>query len=184
MSNAETRAGRNHFVFIRIVVLIAGVISSGCQMRNQHATVLPTQEIGSMSELSQISKELDKPKYAGLVSAIDYHAGDYSIRSTESHKRFSDNLLKDYLSNLERVGVMVRDKTVNQNRAYEELGFEIEKAWCNNDVQKYVYESTKGDKQSSDAINSYSAFEEFAKYCLLKDNKTCSDMDKEQIVEQ
>jgi hypothetical protein len=184
MNNSEKRADRNRFDFIRIFVLIAGIISTGCQMSNQHATMPSIQDIGSTNEILRISKELDKPKYAGIVSAIDYHAGDYPIRATESHKRFSDNLLKEYLGNLETVCVLARDGTVSPARAYEDLGFEIEKAWCNHDVQKYVYESRKGDIQSIDAVNSYCAFEEFAKYCLAKENKTCLDMDKGQIVEQ
>ena len=184
MSNSEKRADWNRFDFIRIFVLIAGIISTGCQMSNQHATMQPNQDIGSTNEILKISKELDKPQYAGIVSAIDYHAGDYPIRATESHKRFSDNLLKEYLGKLETVCVLARDGTVSPARAYEELGFEIEKAWCNHDVQKYIVNSRKVDNQSSDAKYSYSAFEEFAKYCLSKDNKTCSDMDKAQIVEQ
>jgi hypothetical protein len=184
MSKSEYRAGRNGLYFILIFALIAGLISTGCQMRNQYADVPPNQEIGSTNELMQISRELEKPRYAGIVSAIDYHSGNYPIRSSESHKRFSDNLLKDYLGELETMSDMVRDKTVSPGRAYEEMGFEIEKAWCNNDVQKYVYDSRRVEDQSSHAINSYSAFEEFAKYCLSKDNKTCSDMDKGQIIDE
>ena len=146
-SDSEKRADRNRFDFIRIFVLIAGIISTGCQMSNQHATMQPNQDIGSTNEILKISKELDKPQYAGIVSAIDYHAGDYPIRATESHKRFSDNLLKEYLDKLETVCVLARDGTVSPVRAYEELGFEIEKAWCNHDVQKYVFDSRKAGVQ-------------------------------------
>lgn len=184
MSNLENRVKMRWFDFIRIFVLIAGLISTGCRMNNQQAIMPPGEETGSGSEILRISRELDKPGYVGVVSAIEYHPGDYPIRTTASHKRFSDNQLKEYLRNLETVGVLVRDKTVSSSRAYEELGFVMEKTWCNNDVQQLVYDSTKSDKQSSDANESYSAFEEFAKYCLSKDNKTCADMDKAQIIEQ
>ena len=184
MSNSENGTKRNWFDFIRTFVLIAGLISTGCQMNNQQATMPPDEETGSVSEISRISRELDKLKYAGVVSAIEFHPGDYPIRTTASHKRFSDDLLKEYLRNLEAVGVLVRDKTASSSRAYEELGFVMEKTWCNKDVQNYVYDSRKSDNQSSDANDSYSAFEEFAKYCLSKDNKSCADMDKAQIVEQ
>lgn len=184
MNNSENRTCRNRFDFIPIFALIAGLISTGCQVRNQFATMPTNQETGSTNDVMEISKELDKPKFAGIVSAIDFHAGDYPIRNTDSHKRFGENLIKEYLGNLETVCVMVRDKTVSQDMAYDELGYEIEKAWCNKDVQNYVYDSRRVGNQSSEAINSYSAFEEFAKYCLAKDNKTCSDMDRAQIVEQ
>jgi len=184
MGNSEDRAVINWFDLIRILVLMAGLYLSGCQMNNQHVTMPPSQDVGSTNEVLRISRELDKPKYAGIVSAIDYHAGDYPIRATESHKRFSDNLLKEYLGNLETVCVLVRDETVSPGRAYEELGFDIEKAWCNHDVQKFIDDSRKAADQFSDAIDSYRAFEEFATYCLAKDNKTCADMDRAQIVEQ
>lgn len=184
MINRENRACGSRFDCIRVFLLIALSISSGCQTNNEYAVMPPSLDSGAVSEVIQISRELDKQKYAGIVSAIDFHAGDYPIRDTVSHKGFSDNLLKEYLDNLETVGVLVNDKKVSQGRAYEELGFVIEKAWCNNDVRKYVDDSRKSDNISSDAKNSYSAFEEFARYCLIKDNKTCSDVDKEQMIEQ
>jgi hypothetical protein len=184
MSNTKNHAGRKWFDFLRIFALMAGLITFGCQMRNQDITRPVEQEVGSMSEVLQVSRELDKPKYAGIESAIYYHHSDYPIRSTESHTRFSDNMLHEYLGNFETMGILVRDKIVNPNRAYEELGFDLEKAWCNYDVQKYVDDSRKADNQSTAAKKSYGAFEELAKYCLQKDHKTCSDMDKEQIIIQ
>jgi len=184
MSDSESCAGRNRFDFIRIFVLIAGLIAGGCQMRSQHAVMPPIEETAPPSEIMRISKELDKPKFAGIVSAIDYHTCDYPIRSTELHQGFSNNLLREYLGNLDSACVLARANADNKVMAYEELGFEIEKAWCNNDVQRYIDDSRKGDNQSADAGNSYRAFEEFAKYCLAKDNKSCADMDKGQIVEK
>ena len=184
MSNSERRAGWNRFYFIRIFVLIAGLIAGGCQVRNHYATMPPSEETAPSNEIMRISKELDKPKFAGIVSAIDYHTCDYPIRTTESHKRFSNKLLREYLGSLDGACVLARDSTDNKVMAYEELGYEIEKAWCNKDLQKFIDDSRKADTQSPDARNSYRAFEEFAKYCLAKDNKTCADMDKGQIVEK
>lgn len=181
MGNSGNRASRNRFGLIRKFVLIGALSLTGCET-NQYAT-MSSQDAGATSDVLRISRELDKPKYAGMVSAIDYHAGDYPIRSTSSHYRFSDDLLKEYLGNLETVGALVRDKTVSTGRAYEELGYETEKTWCNHDVQEYIYDARKAADQSSNAFDGYRAFEEFAKYCLGKDNKTCADMDRAQIVE-
>lgn len=180
MSDSESRAGRN----LRIFVLIGGLIAAGCQMRNQNSTMPPIEETAPANEIMRISKELDKPKFAGIVSAIDYHTCDFPVRTTESHKRFSNNLLSEYLGNLDSACVLARDNTDDKVMAYEELGYEVEKAWCNKDVQNFIYDSRKGDHQSANASNSYRAFEEFAKYCLAKDNKSCADMDKGQIVEK
>jgi hypothetical protein len=63
--------------------------------------------------------------------------------------------------------------------AYNELGYELVKAWCNNDVQNYISDKRKVGNYPSGADASYRAFEEFAEFCLLMDKKTCLDLDEE-----
>ncbi len=165
---------------VRVFVLVAALALTGCQTR---PIMPPDREMEPANEVERISRELDKPKYAGIISAIDYHPADYPIRTTKGHKRFSDSLLKEYLDKFEQVGVLTRDNTINPVVAYEELGFEMEKTWCNNDVQYFISCARAAANQSSEE-GSYSAFEEIAKYCLSKDNKTCRDMDNVKLLQQ
>ncbi len=161
-------------------MLIAALALAGCQTV---PIMPPDRATEPANEIERISRELDKPKYAGIISAIDYHRADYPIRTTTGHKRFSDALLKEYLDKFEEVGVLTRDKAVKPDIACEELGFELAKTWCNNDVRNFINCAGDAANRSSGAC-SYSAFEEIAKYCLSKDNKTCQDMDNVKLLQQ
>ncbi|HEX2767855.1 MAG TPA: hypothetical protein VHN12_01105 [Geobacteraceae bacterium] len=127
----------------------------------------------------QISRDLDGPEYAGIVSAIEYHPGNYPILTSNSHNGFSEKLVDEYIGHFERVGVLVRHRMVNPIMACNELGFELLKVWCNNDVQTYIINSRKADTDCSGNEACHGAFEELAQFCLLKDKKTCSDIDEE-----
>jgi len=63
--------------------------------------------------------------------------------------------------------------------AYNELGYDLEKAWCNKDIQKFIRSAREVDENISGPDAFYSGFEELAKFSLSKDKKTCLDMDEE-----
>jgi hypothetical protein len=184
MSNAKNCNAGSRFYLIKILALVAGFICTSCQSINQNHTPRASSEIASAHFVMQISRELDGPEFAGIVSAIEYHPGNYPILSSNSHSRFSENLLDEYIGHFERVGVHVRNGMVNPIMACNELGYELLKAWCNNDVQTYVNISRKADADCSGSEACYGAFEELARFCMLKDNKTCSDIDGELVILQ
>ncbi len=168
--------------FVRLLPLVAVLLVTGCRTGSQCDIVPDYRESACLNEVTRISRELDKPKYAGIVSAIDFHPGDYPIRTTDSHQRFSDSLVGDYLENFEKVGVLVRDREVSPAMAYEELGFELEKAWCNKDVRDYINQARNSADRGGAVKDRFTAFEELAKYCLAKDNMTCQDMDRMELL--
>jgi len=179
MSNSKNRTAGSRFAFIKILALIAGFICTGCQLINQNHAFHSSKDIASANLVMQISRELDGPEYAGIVSAIEYHPGNYPILTSNSHSRFSEFLLDEYIGHFETVGVLVRHRMVNPVMACNELGYELLKAWCNNDVQTYINNTKKADTDCSGSEACYGAFEELARFCLLKDKKTCSDIDGE-----
>lgn len=71
------------------------------------------------------------------------------------------------------------DNVISAEMAYNELGYEMEKAWCNEDVRNYIEHSRTVDKNKSGPNAFYIGFEKLAKYSLGRENKTCPDMDKE-----
>ena len=183
-AGARSRAGAGRICDMLALVLIAAAVVTGCQTGNRHASTPAEAGYVTENEAILISRELDKPRYAGIVSAIEYHPGSYPIRARAAHGGFDDSLLKDYLDNLERAGVLAREGKVNPVLVYEELGFELEKAWCNDDVRSYIDEAKKTGGPASAATAGYGAFEEIAGYCFRKDNKNCSDMDREPLLQQ
>jgi len=183
-ATTRSRAGTGHIYNMLALALVAASIVTGCQTGNPHTSMPAEAGYVTENEAILISRELDKPRYAGIVSAIEYHPGSYPIRARAAHGGFDDLLLKDYLDNLEKASVLAREGKVNPVLVYEELGFELEKAWCNNDVRRYIDEARKTGGSASDATAGYGAFEEIAGYCLRRDNKNCSDMDREPMLQQ
>jgi hypothetical protein len=111
--------------------------------------------------------------------AIEYNPSNYPIRTKKSKKGFGDGQIEDYIGNFETLGCLVRAKIVNPNMVYDELSYDIEKAWCNHDVRGVINDARKADGINSGPAVFYSAFEKLAKFSLNKDKKTCSDIDKE-----
>lgn len=109
------------------------------------------------------------------MSAIDDHDSNYKLLL----KGFNEKQLDDYISTFETLGNLVQQNVITKEMAYYELGYDLEKAWCNKDVKKFINDSREADKNFSSPDAFYMGFEEMAKYSLSRDKKTCSDMDQE-----
>ena len=144
-----------------------------------YKTLSDNNKIASANFVLEISKKLDAPRYDKILKAIEDNPGDYSIIGIHSKRKFYSAEVEDYIGNFETVGDLMRDKIVNKNMAYDELGYDAEKAWCNRDVQKVITDARKADGIYSGSKAFYAGFEEFAKFSLSKDKKRCEDMDKE-----
>jgi hypothetical protein len=136
-------------------------------------------KISSANFVLQISNKLDGKSYEKIMTAIEDNTSDFPILTTKKRKGFKSNEVEDYIGNFETIGDLIRDKIVNPKIAYDELGYDAEKAWCNKDVQKVIADSRQADNIFSGSTAFYAGFEEFAKFSLSKDRKNCSDMDKE-----
>lgn len=165
---------------LQVVSLIVGLIFIYCQIKNQsealqlQANVLQdNQKINSANFVLKIGDVLNAPRYEKIMSAIEDHKGNYKLG------KFKDSLLEDYLGIFETLGNLVEEKVITDEMAYNELGYELEKAWCNQDVQKYIDDVRKADKNTSGSNRFFIGLENMAKYSLSRDKKTCSDMDEE-----
>ena len=166
---------------LQTISLIAGIIFVGYQIKSQSESIQiqnkslqDNQKVNSANFVLKISDELDK-KYSKISHAIDEHESNYKLLP----KRFSERQLDDYISTFETLGNLVHENVITKEMAYNELGYDLEKAWCNQDVKKYINDSREADKNISGSTAFYMGFEEMAKYSLSRDKKTCSDMDQE-----
>ena len=160
---------------IQTVALIIGIVFGANQLRLQTKALQDTHAVNSATFVLKISDELNKSKYDKIMKAIDDHKSNYPI----SHKGFSDTQIDEYIGNYETMGNLAHDNIISRRMAYNELGYEIEKAWCNKDVQNYIKMAREADKNTSGPKTFYIGFEELAKFSLLEDKKTCLDMDEE-----
>ncbi len=124
-------------------------------------------------------KELDRPCYDSITTAIEDHPSNYPLLNATHKKRFHRADIEDYIGNYETIGDLIRDKVITEKMAYDELSYDVEKAWCNGDVQRVIAEDRKADGIESGPNAFFSGFELFAKFSLSKDHKACKDIDKE-----
>jgi hypothetical protein len=166
---------------IQTISLILGIFFIGYQIKHQseslqiqNKSLQDNQKVNSANFVLKISDKLDN-KYSKIMSAIDNHKSNYKLLP----KRFSEKQLDDYISTFETLGNLVQQGVISKEMAYYELGYDLEKAWCNQDVQKYIKDSREADKNMSGPNAFYMGFEEMAKYSLARDKKTCSEIDQE-----
>jgi hypothetical protein len=158
---------------LRAVALIVGIIFVGHEIHLQTKIFKDTHKINSANFVLRINDEVSKDKYKNLMYAINANNGDHKLFKNG----FNETLVDDYIGNFETLGNLMMDNVISAEMAYNELGFEMEKAWCNQDVRNYIEHSRKVDKNKSRPNVLYIGFEKLAKYSLDRDKKTCSDMD-------
>ena len=159
--------------------LILGIAFTCYQVNCMAKTYRAAEKVNSANFVLKISDELDKDKYDMFRYAIEDHDGRFKIQSTKGHRRFSDHEIDDYIGNFETLGNFVEEDLVTEQMVYNQLGYDIEKAWCNRDVYDYIKDSRKADGAKSGPNAFYSGFERLAAYSLSRDGKKCADMDKE-----
>jgi hypothetical protein len=62
---------------------------------------------------------------------------------------------------------------------YDHFSDDIETAWCNNDVQKFIQRDRKDDKSITAISDPIGHFEKLAKDYLAKEGQTCKDLDSQ-----
>ena len=161
--------------------LIFGIFFIGYQIKSQseslqlqNKSLQANQKVNSANFILKISNDIDE-KHSKIMSAIDNHESNYKLFPN----RFSYKQLDDYISHFETIGNLVQENVITKEMAYNEFAYIMEKAWCNQDVRNFINDSRIFDKNIPESNIYYIEFEKMAKYSLLKDNKTCSDIDKE-----
>lgn len=158
---------------LQVISIVLGIFFVGYQIMNQSATLLDTKKINSANFVLKINDEIHSNKYAKLKSAIDGNKSDSKIL----HNGFDDRLLDDYINNFETLGMLMQENIITGKMAYIELSYDIEKAWCNNDVKNLIGKLRKVDNNPSGPNAFYSGFEQLATQCLSRDKITCPDLD-------
>ncbi|QEM69495.1 hypothetical protein FO488_15920 [Geobacter sp. FeAm09] len=173
MGIIENWTWKGFFEAVQAIGVVGGLCFAGYQLHLQTKTMQDAQQVNSATFVLKISDEFDKPKFQKLMDAIDDHASTFPII-----KKFDGKLTEDYIGNFETLGNLVDDGIISEQMAYDELSYELEKAWCNNDIQRLIKKNRGADNLiGRNAM--YSGFEHLAKRFLMIDHKTCSDIEKE-----
>ena len=127
---------------------------------------------------------MDNSKFTALVSDIQTHDQNHALllrsEGGKAGGKFRDILIEQYISTFEEIGYLVEDNLILSKMAFDEFSYDVEKTWCNKDVQRIVREARDADKsvtRKTDPI--YGEFEKLAQSFLAKEGESCKDLDNQ-----
>jgi hypothetical protein len=163
------------------IAVIVGVIVALYQLRQisvqtelQSQALKTTQATQSATLILQLRQILDADKFKRITGAIQEHDQRYKLLGGA----FRDTEVEAYIGNLEDIGLLIKESPLLSDMGYDHFSYDVEKAWCNQDVQKVVANARKTDRSvtaSADAI--YGEFERLAQSYLAREQQTCNDLD-------
>ena len=173
------------------IALIGGVIIALWQLLQlAHQTKL-------QSDTLRLSQQLESAKLVLQFTTIvlramsirdwlppsENHDGNYHILASADGGNggaFRDIDIENYLGNFEDMGYLVGDDLIFSQMAYRSFSYDIEKAWCNVDVQRVIRQARQADK-SVTAISDpmYGGVEKLALEYLAREKQSCKDLDRQ-----
>ena len=74
----------------------------------------------------------------------------------------------------------MQENVIDPEMAYNHFSYDVEKAWCNADVQRVVADARKADKAVTRQTEPfYGGFEKLARSYLTREGETCKDLDNQ-----
>lgn len=191
-------------VIVGVIITITGLVFAGLQLAelSKQTGVLASQlaEISQQTKLSaqslqqaqrtesatlvlQLRGILDSDRYAKISAEIQNNDQKYPLvrhKKPGRSGKFRDLDVERYISNFEDIGLLLQNNLMFSEMAYDDFSYDIEKTWCNLDVQQIVKEARTADKSitaASDPI--FGDFEKLAQSYLSKEQQTCKDLDNQ-----
>jgi hypothetical protein len=163
--------------FVGLGTLLVTFYAVQTQLEGVNVQLAEQEKLASAQYVLDLSDKLDTGRYITLADDIDDNDDAYSPIHTGG---FTDNQLDDYMGEFETVGDLVRDGVIEQQMAYDEFSYDIEKTYCNDDVQADITRDQASDGVDTGTIDaSWSGFQGLAKLFLAKDSETCVGMNEE-----
>jgi hypothetical protein len=163
-------------VIVGVIVALYQLNQISAQTELQSQALKTTQAAQSATLILQLRNILDVDKYKQITRAIQEHDQKYKLLGGA----FRDTEVESYIGNFEDIGLLVKESLLLNDMAYDHFSYDVEKAWCSQDVQKVITNARKADKSvtaSADAM--YGEFERLARSYLAKEQQTCNDLDRQ-----
>lgn len=158
-----------------VVVVRGQLMSVNEQLQAETEQRRAAAVAASASFVLQLSERFSHGRLRGIKDSVEYHGSGFSLR----RHGFQASDIEDYISQLEDIGVAVRYGIVGHRMAYEEFSYDVEKAYCNADVQAALAEGRSADRGGLAPNAYYVNFTDLAKGFLTDDQKDCKDIDEE-----
>lgn len=161
---------------IALLGLIAAIFFNAEQIRGQNVTLTAQEHIASANYILKLSDELNGPRYAAIMAAIE-NGNEHTPIVSGTHPPFTQTQMENYMGNFETIGDLVQEGVINGDMAYQEFSYDTAKAWCNRDVQSQVQADIASDPSEPQQDQYWSGFRYIATYFMGKDRMTCAGYD-------
>jgi hypothetical protein len=167
--NKLLAASANFALVVGVVVAIIGVIVAT-------QTLKETEKTASAALVLKLRDTLESDQFKKITDEVQDNGPSHALLKDRGGK-FREIIIEEYIGNFEDIGYLVQENVVIEQMAYDHFSYDVEKAWCNGDVQRVVGDARKADKSitaASDPI--YGNFEKLAKTYLSKEHQSCNDL--------
>jgi hypothetical protein len=153
------------------------------QTRLQTEALRHSQQQDSVKLALEFRDRIDGSQFSSLVLAIQNHDQNYRLLTKADGGKggaFRDIDIERYLGNFESMGYLVHDNLIFKEAVYDHFEYDIEKTWCNLDVQTVIRQARQDDKSitaKSDPM--WGNFEKLALEFLTRDHELCKEFDKQ-----
>jgi hypothetical protein len=177
-------AGASVAVIVGVVTAIVGATIAIETLKQSRETLKQSQQVASADLVLKLAETLDSRKYAKLTAEIQNHDQNYPLllrsEGSKGGGKFHDIEIEQYIGIFEEIGYLVEDNLIVGKMAFDEFSYDVEKAWCNKDVQLIIKQSREADKSMNRQIDPiYGQFEKLARNYLTREGESCSDLDKQ-----
>lgn len=170
--NKWLSAGANIAVIVGVVAAVAGVLVAT-------QTLKETQQAASATLVLKLRDTLDEARYKTITDEIQNNDSAHKLLRRHGGK-FHDADIEGYIGNFEDIGYLAQEDVIVPEMAYDHFSYDVEKAWCNADVQQQVAAARKADKSATATTDPmFGNFEKLAKNYLTKEQQSCKDLDNQ-----
>jgi hypothetical protein len=135
------------------------------------------RQTASAELILKIDAMLEEHRYERITEDIQAHDSNYRL---PKYKTKTDADIEEYIGVFEDMGNFIKDNLISAKMAYDHFSYDIEKAWCNTDVQDSIRKARATDKSKTASTDPmYGNFERLAKEYLEKEGQSCGDLDKQ-----
>jgi hypothetical protein len=157
VANKWLSAGASVAVIVGVVIAVIGATVAIRTLRQ-------SQQVESAELTLKIDAMLEDHRYDRITFDIQNHGSNYHL---PKYKSRSDADVEEYMGVFEDLGSFIDDNMVNPKMAYDHFSYDIEKAWCNIDVQDTIRKARATDKSKTAPTNPmFGSFEKLAKEYL------------------
>ncbi len=169
--NKWLSAGASIAVIVGVLAVIGGVLVAT-------QTLKETQKAASATLVLKLRDTLAEDRYAKLTNEIQNN-GSAHLLEIDRGGNFHNVEVEEYIGIFDDIGYLVQENVIAREMAYDHFSYDVEKAWCNTDLQQVVRDARKADRNITAAsAPMYGNIENLARNYLIKE-RLSNDLDNQ-----